>query len=78
MRSESCAFIWQPNVVTQYLLDIRSQSLGGACVRKKIAAPRVGLSVPSRLAAVDVQGLARDEGGLFQVEDPVDDVADLA
>ena len=35
-------------------------------------------SVPGGLTAVDVQGLAGDEGGPFEVEDPVDDVADLA
>ena len=35
-------------------------------------------SVSSRPTAVDVQRLAGDEGGVFEIEDPVDDVADLA
>jgi len=35
-----------------------------------------GLNVP-RLAAVDVQRLAGDETRLLEVEDPLDDVADL-
>ena len=30
------------------------------------------------LTAVDVQDLARDERGSFEVEDPVDDVVDVA
>ncbi len=36
------------------------------------------VSVPSCLAAVDVEALAGDEGGPFEVEDSVGDVADLA
>jgi hypothetical protein len=35
-------------------------------------------SVPGGLTAVDVQGLAGDKAGLFEIEDPVGDVADLA
>jgi hypothetical protein len=34
--------------------------------------------MPGRLAAVDVQGLAGDEGRPLEVEDSVDDVVDLA
>jgi hypothetical protein len=34
--------------------------------------------VSSGRTAVDVQGLAGDECGPFEVEDPVDDVADFA
>jgi hypothetical protein len=34
--------------------------------------------MPSRLATVDMEDLPGDEGGLLQVENPVDDVADLA
>ena len=30
------------------------------------------------LPAVDMQDLARDECGLFEIQDPVDDIADLA
>src|SRR5213079_2358543 len=35
-------------------------------------------SVSGGLTAVDVQDLARHEGGSFEIQDPVDDVADLA
>ena len=34
--------------------------------------------MPRSLTTVDVQGLAGDKRGTFEVEDPVDDVADLA
>ena len=33
-------------------------------------------SVSGDLSSVDVQGLARDEGGPLEVEDPLDDVVD--
>src|SRR4051795_11966124 len=41
---------------------------------------RVGsqCSMSGALTAVDVQGLAGDERGTFEIEDPVDDIADLA
>src|SRR4051794_22204621 len=41
---------------------------------------RVGsqCSMSGGLSAVDVQGLAGDERGTFEIDDPVDDVADLA
>src|SRR5579862_9878479 len=38
----------------------------------------VGESVPRGLAAVDVQDHPRDEWGVLEIEDPFDDVADLA
>ena len=35
-------------------------------------------SVAGGLPAVDMQDLARDECGPFEIQDPVDDIADLA
>src|SRR5947209_11418087 len=42
------------------------------------SSPSEGFSMPGRLAAVDVECLPRDERGPLQVEDPVDDVANLS
>jgi hypothetical protein len=45
---------------------------------RRTVTQRQDVSMPSCLAAVDVEGLSGDEGGPLQVEDPIDDVADLA
>ena len=34
--------------------------------------------MPSRLPTVDMEDLPGDEGGLLEIENPVDNVADLA
>jgi hypothetical protein len=39
---------------------------------------RLVASAARRLTAVDMQGLAGDERGPFEIQDPVDDVVDLA
>ena len=49
------------------------------CARSVVGSPGPGsASVAGRLPAVDVERLPGDERGPFEIENPVDDVGDVA
>jgi hypothetical protein len=50
----------------------------GTLARRRARPNPLATSVPCGLAAVDVQSLAGDEGGAFEVQDPGDDVVNFA
>ena len=67
-----------PGALTARPFGERGRAIGGVALIVRLASRVYQVSMSSRLATVDVEDLPGDEAGLFQVEDPVGDVADLA